>query len=509
MISRFAVLSGFMLFIFSAANLAVAADCAGLKARSGPEIQITAAEIVPSGPAASPAGKTPGAAAAPAGKAPGAAPAPILPSYCRIAAVLTPSSDSHIEMELWLPTETWNGKFQAVGGGGWAGSISTSAMVSALREGYATASNDTGHQGGNALFGIGHPEKVVDYAYRAVHEMTVWSKTLIDAFYGQKPRLSYWNGCSTGGRQGLMEAQRYPDDYDAIIAGAPANFHSHLHVGDLALNVPVMKDDALKVPPAKLDLLNKAVIAACDELDGVKDGLIENPVKCKYDPAVLLCKGGDQADCLTAGQVETIKRAYAPITTKSGEIVFPGKSYGSEYSWSLNAGQPSPVSLGTMILTYQDANWDWKTFDLERDLKLADERTGFINAINPDLSAFKARGGKLLLYHGWDDMGIAPGNTVNYFTQVQSKLGSKEDDWMRLFMVPGMGHCSGGRGPDQANFMSALERWVEGGSAPDDITTHRISGNRIEMSRPLCPYPQTAVYKGVGSINDAANFECK
>jgi len=508
MFSRLTVLSGFMFFMVSTVNFAAAADCAGLKARSGPEIQITAAELVPAGPASSPAGKAPGTAAAPAGKAPGTA-AQVLPAYCRVAAVLTPSPDSHIEMELWLPAETWNGKFQAVGGGGWAGSISTSAMVSALREGYATASNDTGHQGGNALFGIGHPEKVVDYAYRAVHEMTKWSKTLIEEFYGKKPRLSYWNGCSTGGRQGLMEAQRYPEDYDAIIAGAPANYHSHLHVSDLALAVPFMKDDALKVPPAKLDLLNKAVLAACDELDGVKDGLIQNPGKCKYDPAVLLCKSGDQADCLTAGQVETVKRTYAPTTTKTGEVVFPGKSYGSEYSWSLNSSQPSPVSMGTMILTYQDADWDWKTFDLERDLKLADERTGFINAIDPDLGAFKARGGKLLLYHGWDDMGIAPGNTVNYYTQVQAKLGSKEDDWMRLFMVPGMGHCSGGTGPDQANYMSALERWVEGGVAPDDITAHRVSGNRVETSRPLCPYPQTATYKGVGSINDAANFECK
>jgi feruloyl esterase len=506
MFSRFSALCVFMFF---AVNSAVAADCAGLKARSGPGIQITAAELVPAGPVAAPAGKAPGADATPAAKTPGAAPAQTLPAYCRIAAVLIPSADSHIEMELWLPAETWNGKFQAVGGGGWAGTLSTPAMATALREGYATASNDTGHQGGNALFGIGHPEKVIDYAYRAVHEMTVWSKTLIEAFYGQKPRLSYWNGCSTGGRQGLMEAQRYPEDYDAIIAGAPANYHSHLHVGDIALAVPLMKDDAFKVPPAKLDLLNKAVLAACDDLDGVKDSLLQNPEKCKYDPAALLCKGGDQADCLTAGQIETIKRAYAPITTKSGEIVFPGKSYGSEYSWSLNSSQPSPVSAGTMILTYQDAGWDWKTFELERDLKLADERTGFINAINPDLSAFRARGGKLLLYHGWDDMGIAPGNTVNYYTQVQAKLGSKEDGWMRLFMAPGVGHCSGGRGPDQANFMGALERWVEGGAAPDNITAHRVSGNRIEMSRPLCPYPQTAVYKGIGSINDAANFECR
>jgi len=484
-----------------AANIAIPMSCEGLKSLPLSNVQITAAELIPAGPF-KPDSKIP-----PTGPS---QPALTLPAYCRVAAVLTPSPDSHIEMELWLPTENWNGKFQAVGNGGWAGTLSTPAMASALREGYATASNDTGHKGGYALFGIGHPEKVTDYAYRAVHEMTLQSKAMMTAFYGKGPKISYWNGCSTGGRQGLMEAQRYPEDFDAIIAGAPANYHSHLHVADMALAVPILKDEAYSVPPAKLALLNKAVLAACDGIDGVKDNLIQDPRKCHYDPSALLCSGSDTENCLTASQIDTIKRTYAPIKTKTGEIVFPGKEPGSEYAWfALSSKQPSAVSIGTLQLTYQDPNWDWRTFDLERNVKLADEKTGFINAINPDLQAFKARGGKLLLYHGWDDMGIAPENTINYYSSINKTMGSDQQEWLRLFMVPGMGHCSGGQGPDQAGFMASMERWREAGIAPNQITAYRISGNKIDMSRPLCPYPQVAKYKGIGSTNDAANFECK
>jgi feruloyl esterase len=493
MLSLFA---GFLL----AANIANPTPCEGLKALPLSNVQITAAELIPSGPFISDS-------KIPAGGP--SQPALALPAYCRVAAVLTPTQDSHIEMELWLPIENWNGKFQAVGNGGWAGTLSAPAMTSALREGYATASNDTGHKGGNALFGIGHPEKVTDYAYRAVHEMTIQSKAMMAAFYGKGPKLSYWNGCSTGGRQGLMEAQRYPEDFDGIIAGAPANYHSHLHVADMALTAPILKDEAYSVPPVKLALLNKAVLAACDGIDGVKDNLIQDPKKCHYDPSPLLCSGSNAENCLTAAQIDTIKRTYAPIKTKTGETVFPGKAPGSEYAWFMLSGkQPSPVSIGTLQLTYQDPNWDWRTFDLERDVKLADEKTGFINAINPDLKAFKARGGKLLLYHGWDDMGIAPENTINYYSSVNKTMGARQQDWLRLFMVPGMGHCSGGQGPDQAGFMETMERWREADIAPNQITAYRINGNKIDMSRPLCPYPQVAKYKGIGSTNAAANFEC-
>jgi feruloyl esterase len=474
--------------LFLALNAAMPVPCEGLKALSFPDATITTAELVLAGSSQSPIK---------------------LPAYCRVAAVLTPSSDSNIHMELWLPTEGWNGKFEAEGNGGWAGMISYSAMALALKEGYATASTDTGHEGGNAFFGIGHPEKVVDYAYRAVHEMTVKSKAIVGAFFGQQPTLSYWNGCSTGGRQGLMEAQRYPEDYDGIVAGAPANYQSHLHASDLAIQLPHLKNPAASLSASKLALLNKAVLAVCDGLDGVKDGLITDPTRCHFDPSTLLCSGSETENCLTAPQLESAKRLYAPVKMKSGEVIFPGKEPGSELEWTFDFGkQPSAVSLGTFQLTYQDPNWNWRTFETDRDTKLADQKTGFINAIQPDLKAFKSHGGKLLLYHGWDDAHISPGNTVNYYSSVLDKMGPGQDSWLRLFMMPGVGHCRGGAGPSQANFMSAMERWREAGESPSEITAYRARDNTVDMTRPLCPYPQVARYKGIGSTNDAADFTC-
>jgi feruloyl esterase len=309
-----------------------------------------------------------------------------------------------------------------------------------------------------------------------------------------------------------MEAQRYPEDFDAIVAGAPANYQTHLHTWDLSVAVPVLKDPAQVVPAAKAAMLNKAVLAACDEKDKVKDGLLTNPRSCKFDPAVLLCKAGESENCLTAPQLDAVKRMYAPAKTKSGEVVFPGKEFGSETGWNAIAGGQAPqaVSLGSFLVAYDNANWDWKTFDLDRDLKMVDEKVGnIVNAINPDLSAFKARGGKLILYHGWNDTAISPGNTINYYSSVLSKMGAKQDNWIRLFMIPGMGHCQGGPGPSQVNYMGALERWRESGLAPDQMQAYHVTNNRVDMARPLCPYPQAAQYKGVGSTNDAANFVCR
>src|SRR5712692_5482216 len=307
-------------------SVLAAAPCESLKSLALPGTVITAAELVPAGPYAVP---SPAGGAGRGGPVP--APPPLtLPARCRVAVVLKPSSDSEIELEVWLPSETWNGKFEAVGNGGWAGTISFAAMASALQEGYATASTDTGHKGGNATFAIGHPEKVIDFAYRAVHEMTVTSKALIAAFYGRAPRLSYWNGCSTGGRQGLMEAQRYPADFDGIIAGAPANYQTHLHAWDLGVSVHALKDEASLVSPAKAAALNKAVLDACDARDGVKDGLLNDPRACHPDLSTLLCRGADTDNCLTAPQLETVKSVYAPAKTHSGELIFPGKEPGSE-----------------------------------------------------------------------------------------------------------------------------------------------------------------------------------
>lgn len=511
-----------LVFTFSGALFAALGEtpCENLKSLNLPNVTFTAVESVPEGPFVPPAG--PAAAQAAAAGAPvgrggrggrgPAAPPLILKTHCRAAMVLTPSSDSHIEMELWLPEAAdWNGKFQAVGNGGWAGSITFPAMAQALKEGYATASNDTGHTGQDPAFGLGHTEKLVDFAWRANHEMTVQSKAIINAFYGKVSKLNYWNGCSTGGRQGLMEAQKFPADFDAVIAGAPANWQTHLHAWDMNVATTAIKNPGMFMTPGKLATLNNAVLAQCDALDGVKDGLLNDPRKCKFDPSVLLCKGPDSDACLTAEQVEGAKLVYASAKKKDGEFIFPGKEPGSERVWTqLNPIKaPIPLILGTFqVATYQDANWDWRTYDLDRDVSAADEKFGYVNA-GYDLSAFKARGGKLLLYHGWNDTAISPENTINYYQNVLKKMGPKQDSWMRLYMVPGMNHCQGGVGPDQFNKMAVIERWRESGNAPEQILAEHVSGNTVDMTRPLCPYPQVAKYNSSGSTNDAVNFSCK
>lgn len=509
-----------MLSLFAmmlAGGLAVdAAPCESLTQLALPNTTITSAQLVQAGPFVQP-GRG-GGANGRAGQPPNvpanaqAQAGTLLPAHCRVAATLKPSPDSDIKIEVWLPADNWNGKFQAVGNGGWAGVISYPAMATALSEGYATASTDTGHTGGVATFAIGHPEKLTDFAYRAVHEMTVQAKAIINRYYGRAPRFSYWNGCSTGGRQGLMEAQKYPEDFDAILAGAPANYQTHLHTWDLSVSAPVLRNPAEAVSAAKLRMVTEAATAACDEKDGVKDGLIANPRACGFDVSTLQCKAGDSDSCLTAPQVAAMKRVYQPAKTSSGQYVFPGKEPGSEYQWAAYVGgtQAPGVSVGSFQVATGQANWDAKSFDLDRDLKLVDETVGApVNAVNPDLSAFKRRGGKLLLYHGWNDTAISPGNAIDYYQSVLTKMGGKQDDFVRLFMVPAMQHCGGGPGPNQINWFAALERWREANQAPARIEAARISGTRIDMTRPLCPYPQVAVYTGTGSTNDAGNFTCK
>jgi len=499
-----AVLLGAAMSLIQSQQIAAAATCDRLSSMTFPDATITSAAAVEAGRFVSPAGTQ------------GNAPFGSLPAFCRVTAVLKPAADSHIEMELWLPIAGWNGKFQAVGNGGWAGSISYASqgasLSDAVRRGYAAASTDTGHQGNNALFAIGHPDKLIDYAFRAVHEMTLKSKTIISEFYGRPARLSYWNGCSTGGRQGLMEAQKYPDDFDGIVAGAPANYHTHLHTWDLSVTVPVLLNPASAVPSAKLAMLNRAVIEACDARDGVKDGLLNDPRSCTFDPATLLCRSDETGTCLTTPQLESVRRMYAPAKTTGGRLIFPGKDPGSESGWTAIAGgqQPANVSLGSFQIAYGDAKWDWRTFAVDRDLEIVDQKVGaIVNAVDADLSRFKARGGKLILFHGWNDTAISAGNTVNYYESVLSKMGSKQDDWMRLFMAPGMQHCGNGPGPNRADYLAALERWRESGTSPDQIVASHLTDNAVDMTRPLCPYPQLARYKGTGSTNEAANFACR
>jgi feruloyl esterase len=484
--------------------------CEKLKALSLPNTTVTAAESRRAGPFKDPARPE--------------LPAVILPAHCRIAAVLAPSSDSHIEMELWLPAD-WNGRFQAVGNGGWAGAMSilqtnnaaTSAnMASALQDGYATVSTDTGHRAADTpggSFALGHPDKLIDFAYRAVHEMTITSKAIITAFYGRGPQYSYWNGCSTGGRQGLLEAQRYPADYDGIVAGAPANNWVHLLTQFIWIAQASHKNEASYIPPSKYPLLAEAVLQACDTLDGVKDGIIQDPTRCRFDPKALQCAGTDAADCLTPAQVELARAMYQPsINPRTKEKIYPGVMPGTELRWGSQAG-PTVQGISNdywRYVVFQNPAWDYKTLDFDGHIALAEKMDkDLITATNPDLRAFFARGGKLLHYHGWSDEQISPMNSLDYYNSVVRTIGAKTSDSYRLFFMPGMAHCGGGSGPSQFNAVAAMERWRESGIAPDQMTAYRITDGRVDMTRPLCPYPQVATYTGKGSVRDAANFACR
>ena len=435
-----------------------------------------------------------------------------LPAFCRVAATLKPTADSDIKTEFWLPMSGWNRKLQSVGNGAWAGVIPYAAMAQAVTGGYATAATDTGHTGNTASFVPGHPERLVDYGYRAVHEMTVAVKAVIRAFYGSAPQYSYWNGCSTGGRQGLMEAQRYPADYDGIIAGAPVNARVHQMIWELWIAQAVHKDDASYIPPAKYKTINDAALAKCDADDGAKDGLLTSPDRCRFDPATLRCKAGDAVSCLAAPQVAAAKQIYTPaMNPRTGKEIFPALQPGSELGWGGLAG-PEPVREAVEFFQFVVANdpgWDFRTLDFDRDVALAEKAASqVIDATDPNLQPYFARGGKVLMYHGWNDQLVAPTNSVNYHQAVVNATKSPVDS-IRLFMMPGMTHCRGGAGPDSFDRMGVIERWVEKGEAPKQIVAEHLTNGVVDRRRPLCPHPQVAVYTGKGSLDDAANFTCK
>lgn len=439
-------------------------------------------------------------------------------AYCQISITLRPAADSEIKSEVWLPAASvWNGKFLMEGGGGLVGKINTEGMAHAVGEGYASASTDTGHTGSSGRFALGHPDKITDFAYRAVHETGFEAKTLIAAFYGRAPSLSYWEGCSTGGRQGLMSAQRYPEDFDGIIAGAPAYNQIYISAWRMHLSMTALKSPQHALPAEKLKLLNDAVLDKCDSADGVKDRLVEDPRNCNFDPGVLKCKGTETASCLTPPQLETVNTAYADMRNSTGELIYPRLPFGGELGWQLPGNGTEPGAIDVDIFRYianQDPEWDWHSFDSGKDIELALLHGKEIHAVSPDLAKFRARGGKLLMYHGWSDGGsdgsISALNTISYYESVLKYMGRDQDDWFRLFLVPGMDHCGAGTGPSQFNKLAALERWRERNEPPTSMTAARVNESGvIDMTRPLCPYPQQAVYKGSGSTNDAANFACK
>jgi len=439
-----------------------------------------------------------------------------LPAFCRVAATLKPSADSDIKIEIWLPASGWNGKLEAVGNGGWAGTIGYPAMAQALARGYATTSTDTGHSTPGGSFALGHPEKLIDYAYRSEHEMTVNAKAVVNAFYGSAPARSYFNGCSTGGRQALIEATRFPDDFDGIIAGAAANPKTHLDTWRIWMGLQTLKDPETRIPKEKYPAIHQTVLAACDALDGLKDGLISDPTSCHFDPQVMACKQGDDASCLTPKQVQSVKTILGPAKSPTtGEVIFPGYQPGTELAWGLLIGGPEPYETALdqfRYMVFDDPKWDWRTFDVDRDLAKADQKLkGLLTAIDAKtMSAFFKRGGKLLTYQGWSDQDISPLASVNFYKAVNSALGeSTVSSSMRLFMVPGMGHCGGGEGPNTFDMMMPLEQWVEKGQMPTRVDASHSTNGKIDRTRPLCPYPQVARYTGSGSIDAAENFVCR
>jgi feruloyl esterase len=467
-----------------------------------------------------------------------AAPFKELPAFCRVTGVIKPTTDSEIRFEVWMPSAGWNGKFQGIGNGGFAGYISHGELAGAIARGYAAASTDTGHTGTDASWALGHPEKIVDYGHRAVHEMTEKAKLIVSAFYGNGPKRSYFAGCSNGGRQALMEAQRYPNDYDGVIAGAAANYFTQCLMGFAWNMQATLNDPASYIPASKVKAIETAALAACDARDGVTDGVIDDPTKCSFDPSVLLCKGAESDDCLTEKQIVALKKIYAGPRDSKGRQIVPGFLPGSETGpngWGrlimgtgpAKAGQLTFLTQAFANMVYNDPKWDFKDFNLERDDKLAEEKlASSLNATDPNLKAFKARGGKLILYQGWSDAALPPVNAINYFQSVVATLGQRDArSFIRLFMAPGMQHCGGGAGPSafgasvtsaqsdpQHDMSLALERWVEDGIAPDHIIAAKRQAfdpkSPVVRTRPLCAYPQVARYKGSGSTDDAGNFVC-
>jgi feruloyl esterase len=483
---------------------AAGASCDSLSALKLANGQITSAVVVPAG-AFAPAG-------APAqGNA--ARQYAALPAFCRVSATLTPTSDSDIKVEVWLPASGWNGRFQAVGNGGWAGTISYPALAAAVSKGYASASTDTGHATPGATFALNHPERLVDYGHRAVHEMTVHAKTVIGAFYGTQPAVSLWNGCSTGGRQGVIEASKYPADYDAIVAGATPVTSPRLHGARLQFSRMVHRSADSYIPAEKYPAIHEAALQACDALDGVKDGVIDSPQQCKFDPAVLACKGTDGPGCLTPAQVQTARTIYGPVKDpKTGATLsFPLLHPGSELVWA-TLGGPQPFGIAVEAFRYiafGDPNWNPESFSPTADIDRLESKAAGFEPPGANLTPFFSRGGKLLMYHGWADQQVAPLNSVTYFDAVLKASGNASAGRsIALYMVPGMGHCQGGAGTDTFDKVAAMEEWIATGRAPAQIIASHQTAGTVDRTRPLCPYPLVARYKGTGSTDDAANFMC-
>ena len=455
------------------------------------------------------------------------------PAYCRVTGLLSPE----IAFEVSLPAK-WNGRFYMIGNGGFAGdALDNPGRVGqrneALQLGFAFAQTNTGHDARKepgATFVLSNPQKAIDYAYRAVHLTAKTTKQIARNYYGKPIFRAYWNSCSNGGRQGLIEAQRFADDFDGIVANSPWVDQTGFTIGAI-WNEKALS--AVSLTPAKLALVADQVMAKCDAIDGLKDGLIDDPRKCNFDPArdVPVCSAGaDGPDCLTAEEAVAIAKVYSGPVSKgqpffpgympSSEAVVPSLFGGGTGSAWLNVivgtqpeRKPADFNLAEGAIRYlapkpPQPDYDYQAFDFDHDIHLLDDWSKLADAKNPDLSKFKKRGGKLVMTYGWADTILQPIMGVNYYEQAVVKNGPDTNQFFRLFMAPGMGHCGGGIGPDLHDSMTAIIDWVEKGKAPESIVASRVVDHQVVRTRPLCPYPQVARYSGQGSVDDAANFHC-
>ncbi len=483
-------------FLFAGCAISSADDaCERLGSLKIPNITVTSAHIVAAGAFVGQPGPFSGADDAALYKT--------LPAFCRVLAEAKPTAYSDIKVEIWLPVSGWNARLLGVGNGGFAGIIDQVQLGAALKNGYAATATDTGHNGSpvEAAWAMNHPEKVIDFGHRGIHEMTLVAKAVTQAFYSKAAQHSYFAGCSDGGREALMEAQRYPEDYDGILAGAPANYWTRLLTMAASDTQALTVDPASYIPPTKIPAIAAAVNAKCDELDGVRDGVLNDPRQCRFDPATIACKDGENTDrCLTPPQIAALNKLYAGISDSQGHKLFPGYLPGAEDGqggWGLWITGPAPMkSLMAFFavgffsdFVYEKSDWNYKTFTVDAGLKAAEEKTAnALNAVDADLKPFKSRGGKLILYHGWEDPAIPAVNTVHYYDSVIAKMGERDaDSFLRLYMIPGMQHCSGGPGAESfgqvgnLNFddpshsvHAALVQWVEKGTAPSSIIASKV-----------------------------------
>jgi hypothetical protein len=522
---RFSI--GIVIAALSSLPTAAGANCEGLTGVALPNTTITLAKSVPAGTFTPPAGPA----------------INDVPAFCEVRGVIKPTNVSAIAFEVWLPVDNWNGKLQVPGNGGLAGTISFAPMAAALRKGFAAASTDTGHASKEPVTWLEDKDRLIDYSYRGLHLTTVDAKSLIDAYYGQATKYSYFVGCSTGGKQGLMEAQRYPADFDGIVAGDAANFWTHQMMGEV-WNGVVTGTPETHLSQEKLELVQNATMEACDALDGAKDGLISDPSRCHFDPKKLVCKGAETSTCLTAAQAGAVEKIYSgPVNPRTGKKLYPGMYPGGELGWG-NDGKPAVINATSKsgvssfdfwrYAFFHTPDWNFRKFDFDRDIETADEKLGPItNATDPNLSEFRKLGHKMIYYHGAADPLIPAQNGIDYYETVVTAQGKgangleQTQQFFRAYLVPGLYHCNGGPGPNgfgaagpapttqmdaDHDVISAVSRWVEKGVAPEKIIATKYVDNKpasgIAFQRPLCSYPQVAKYKGSGDMKDASNFVC-